>query len=154
MSRLICSRPAFNDTAARHGIRECILVKHYFASNVPRDRNLIKEGVAKANTLLANLVLRFDFAQSIMNVVSTPLLLSTELASIRTLAARDSELTGALNQLMRVKVPGQDASIPSTMRLLHNAIKNFHGAEKDSLIKRYTENGDIKTTLGLYHSYQ
>lgn len=142
-----------NDTAARHGIRGMYSGEaDYFASNVPRDRNLIKEGVAKANTLLANLVLRFDFAQSIMNVVSTPLLLSTELASIRTLAARDSELTGALNQLMRVKVPGQDASIPSTMRLLHNAIKNFHGAEKDSLIKRYTENGDIKTTLGLYHS--
>lgn len=142
-----------NKIAEKHGIKGMYTGElDYFTSNAPRDRNLIKEGVAKANTLLANLVLRFDFAQSLMNVVSTPLLLGTELASIRSLVAKDSELTGALNEITRVKVPGQNASIPSTMRLLANAIKNFHGPEKEMLLKRYRDNGDIKDVLQLYHS--
>lgn len=123
----------------------------YFTANAPRDRNVIKEFTARANTLLANLVLRFDFAQSLMNVVSTPLLLSTEMASIRSLVAKDSELTGALNQLTRVKVPGQEASVPSTLRLMNNAIGNWFGKDKDLLIERYIANGDVKRGAALYH---
>lgn len=144
-----------NRIAERHGIKGMYSNESdYFLSNVPRDRNLVKEYVAKANTLLANLVLRFDFAQTVMNVVSTPLLLSTELASIRTLAARDSELTGALNQLMKVGVPGTQGAmgVPSTMKLLAKATANFHGPDSAALIKRYTDNGDIKDTLALYQS--
>lgn len=144
-----------NAIAEKHGIKGMYSGEpDYFLSNVPRDRNLIKEYVAKANTLLANLVLRFDFAQSLMNVVSTPLLLGTELASIRTLVARDSELTGALNELTRVAVPGTGGaqSVPSTMKLLTKAIANFHGPEKEALLKRYRDNGDIKDTLALYQS--
>lgn len=142
-----------NAIAEKHGIKgPYASAEDYFLSNVPRDRNLLKEGVAKANTLLANLVLRFDFAQSLMNVVSTPLLLGTELASIRTLVAQDSELAGALTQLTRVKVPGQEASVPSTMKLLTKAIGNFHGADSSTLLKRYMDNGDVKDTLALYQS--
>ena len=143
-----------NAIAEKYGIKGMYSnADDYFLSNVPRDRNLIKEGVAKANTLLANLVLRFDFAQSVMNVVSTPLLLGTELASIRTLVAQDSKLTGALNELTRVAVPGgSGASVPTTMKLLSNATKNFFGPEKEALLKRYIDNGDVKDTLTLYHS--
>lgn len=144
-----------NKIAEKHGIKGPYSgAEDYFLSNVPRDRNLIKEGVAKANTLLANLVLRFDFAQSLMNVVSTPLLLGTELASIRTLVARDDELAGALRELTRVAVPGTNgaASVPSTLKLLHRAIANFHGPDKAKLLQRYRENGDVKDTLALYQS--
>ena len=38
------------------------------------------------------------------------------------------------------------------MKLLTNAVKNFHGPEKDALLKRYIDNGDVKDTLTLYHS--
>jgi hypothetical protein len=144
-----------NKIAERHGIRgPYSSAEDYFLTNAPRDRNLAKEFVAKANTLLANLVLRFDFAQSLMNVVSTPLLLGTELASIRTLVRQDSELAGALRQLTSVAVPGTQgaAAVPSTMKLLSNAIANFHGPEKLQLLKRYRDNGDIKDTLALYQS--
>lgn len=144
-----------NAIAEKHGIKGPYSgSEDYFLSNVPRDRNLIKEGVAKANTLLANLVLRFDFAQSIMNVVSTPLLLGTELASIRTLVARDDELAGALRQLTEVAIPGTGGAkaVPSTLKLLNNAIVNFHGAKGPELLKRYTDNGDVKTNLALMHS--
>ena len=142
-----------NAIAEKHGIKGMYQgPQDYFASNVPRDRNLVKEYVAKANTLLANLVLRFDFAQSIMNVISTPLLLGTELSSIRNLVAQDSDLTGKLNELLRVKIPGQNASVPSALRMQANAIKNFFGPDKEALIARYVGNGDIKDTLSLYHS--
>lgn len=144
-----------NKIAERHGIKGPYSSQEdYFLSNVPRDRNLVKEFVAKANTLLANLVLRFDFAQSVMNVVSTPLLLGTELASIRTLVARDSELSGALKELTSVAVPGTQgaAAVPSTMKLLTKAIANFHGPESATLLKRYRDNGDIKDVLALYQS--
>lgn len=141
-----------NRIAEMHGIKGMYADESaYFTSNAPRDRNLIKEFTARANTLLANLVLRFDFAQSVMNVVSTPLLLSTEMASIRNLVSKDSELAGALNELTRVKVPGQDASIPSTLKLLHKATANWFSDEKTGLLKRYIENGDVKSGAGLYH---
>lgn len=144
-----------NEIAERHGIKGPYAgSEDYFLSNVPRDRNLIKEGVAKANTLLANLVLRFDFAQSLMNVVSTPLLLGTELASIRTLVAQDSEMAGVLRQLTNVAVPGTNGAqaVPSTLKLLNTAVANFHGAKGAELLKRYTDNGDVKTNLALMHS--
>ncbi len=141
-----------NAIAERHGIKGMYSSEaDYFLSNVPRDRNLIKEYVAKANTMLANLVLRFDFAQSIMNVISTPLLLSTEMASIKNLVAKDDVLAGALRELTTVKVPGQNATVPSTLKLLHGAIRNWFGPEQVNLIKRYTDNGDIKASAALYH---
>lgn len=143
-----------NEIAKKHGIGDLYNGNEaaYFISNVPRDRNLIKMAVAKANTLLANLVLRFDTAQSVMNIISTPLLLGTELASIRHLVAKDSEMTGKLNELLRVKIPGQEASVPSALRLQHTAVRNFFGPDKEALLKRYKDNGDVKDTLSLYHS--
>jgi hypothetical protein len=143
-----------NAIAEKHGISGMYSgTTDYFASNVPRDRNLVKEFVAKANTLLANLVLRFDFAQSIMNVVSTPLLLGTELASIRNLAAKDPDALGALAELTTVGVPGMAGQrVPSALKLQANAIRNFFGPEKEALLKRYKDNGDVKDILSLYHS--
>ena len=141
-----------NEIARKHGLGNLYSEENYFISNVPRDRNLVKMTVAKVNTLLANLVLRFDTAQTVMNVISTPLLLGTELASIRHLVAKDSELTGALNELTRVRIPGETASVPSALKLQGNAIRNFFGPNKAALIQRYRENGDIKDTLSLYHS--
>lgn len=144
-----------NALMEKHGISGPLYsgTHDYFLANTPRDRNLIKEGVAKANTLLANLVLRFDVAQSLMNVISTPLLLSTELASIRTLVSRDDVLVGKLRELTEIAVPGgKDGTVPSTTKLLANAIRNFWGPDSVDLLKRYRDNGDIKSTLNLYHS--
>jgi hypothetical protein len=141
-----------NAIAEQHGIRGMYSSSaDYFLSNAPRDRNIAKEFVTRANAILGNLVLRFDFAQGLMNTISTPLLLSTELSSIRGLVGKDSAEAGLLRELTQVKVPGQDAAVPSTLKLLHNAIGNFWGPEKANLLKRYTDNGDIKNSLNLYH---
>jgi len=142
-----------NAIAEKHGIKGMYSSEaDFFTSNVPRDRNLIKEYVSKANMLLANFVLRFDFANSVLNVVSTPLMLGTEMASIRSLIKNDSQLAGKLAELTSVKVPGENLSVPSNSRLVFNAVRNFFGANKEELLTRYRANGDIKDTLSQYHS--
>ena len=123
----------------------------FFAANVPRDRNVIREYVAKANAFLANSVLRLDFFNSITNVVATPILLGTELASIRSLIKSDPALVGKLAELTSVTSPGGIA-VPGTTKLIGNALKNFWGADKEALLARYIANGDVKDTLSQYHS--
>lgn len=144
-----------NAIAEKHGIKGLYSSEaDFFTANAPRDRNLIREYVSKANMLLANFVLRFDFANSALNILSTPLMLGTELASIKTLASRDSVLAGKLAELTSVGVPGTGGAMamPSTSKLIFNAVKNFFGEEKDTLITRYKANGDIKDVLSQYHS--
>jgi hypothetical protein len=144
-----------NRIAEKHGIRGPYQDEPSFlTANVGRDRNIIKEYVSKANMLLANFVLRFDFANAIINTISTPIMLGSELASIRNLVAKDSELTGKLNELTRVAIPGGNgASVPTTMKLLLNATNNFFGADKEELLARYIANGDVKTVLSQYHGF-
>ena len=125
----------------------------FFAANVPRDRNIVKEYVSKANAFLANTVLRLDFFNSIVNVVSTPMMLGTELASIRNLMGKDPALLGKLAELTSIKIPGADGlAVPSTTKLIANAVSNFFGPEKDVLLARYMANGDVKDTLAQFHS--
>jgi hypothetical protein len=142
-----------NATAEKYGIKGPYQnAEDFFTANVPRDRNLIKEYISKANMVLATTILRFDAANSLLNIVSTPLLLGTEMASIRNLVAKDSALTGKLNELTTVAVPGQNVAVPSTSKLTFNAIKNFFGPDKDTLLTRYTANGDVKDVLSQYHN--
>lgn len=142
-----------NNIAEKYGIKGMYSSEHdFFVSNVPRDRNLIKEYVSKANMLLSNFVLRFDFANSMLNVISTPLTLGTEMASIKNLIKNDPALVGQLAELTSVGVPGQQLSVPSTSKLVFNAVKNFFGDDKEALLTRYRANGDIKDTLSQYHS--
>lgn len=123
----------------------------YFKANAPEDRNIVREFVGKANMLLVNLTLRLDWANSLVNIISTPILLGTELASIRTAIAGDSELAGKLLELRSIAVPGGSARVPSTLPLIGTAVKNFWSAEKDQLLKRYKDIGAVKDMLSQYH---
>lgn len=123
----------------------------YLDANEKIPKNLIKTSLQKVNYWLATTVLRFDFANSLINVISTPIMLGTEVASIKTLMKRDPELLGKLGELMSVKVPGQEMAVPSTTKLIGTAIKNYFGPDKQALIARYSTNGDIKGVSQLYH---
>jgi len=126
-------------------------MEQYLVANEKVPKNLIRTAFQKANMFLATGVLRLDMANALVNMISTPILLGTELRSIRSAIGQDSELAGKLRELTRVKVPGQQASIPSNTALIGQAIQNFFGPDKEKLLARYTDNGDIKTTLALYH---
>lgn len=149
----IVSYQEANAQMEKHGIRGLYQSDNdFFTANVPRDRNLAKEYVAKANALLANFTLRFDFANSLLNTISTPILLGTEMASIRNLIKNDPALVGKLSELTNIKVPGQELSVPTTSKLVFKAVANFLGKDKDELLVRYKANGDIKDILSQYHS--
>lgn len=114
------------------------------------DRNLIKTAIQKSNLILANFTLRFDMANSLLNIISTPIMLGTELSSIKNSIRSDPQLVGALQELTTLKVPGQSAAIPSTTKLVFNAMKNYWGEGSKELLERYKANGDIGTVLSMH----
>lgn len=117
-----------------------------FTANVPRDRNVVREYVSKANAFLANTVLRLDFFNGIVNTISTPLMISTELASIRSLAKSDPALLGKLAELMSVEAPN-GMRVPSTTKLIGQATANMMGPRREELLARYMANGDVTDAL-------
>lgn len=123
----------------------------YLTANERYPRNLIREGLQKANMLLAGITLRLDFANSLLNIISTPIMLGTELSSIRQRLKAGDPMLGKLNELMSVKVPGRDLRAPSMMPRISDAINNFFGPEKEALIGRYRKIGAIKEISQLYH---
>jgi len=126
-------------------------IEQYIAANSPAERSLTKEFVGKANTMMVNFALRLDMVQSLINTISTPILLSTEMSSIRTLVANDSALAGKLAELRSVQIPGMDAAVPSTLKLLGRAIQNFFGDNKEQLLSRYKDIRVINETMSKYH---
>lgn len=127
-------------------------VDAYISANERYPKNLIRVGFQKANMWLANATLRLDFANSLINIISTPIMLGTELASIKQLIANDPVTAGKLGELMSVAVPGrQGARVPSTTKLIGGAIGNFFGADKQALLTRYRDIGAIKEVSQLYH---
>lgn len=141
-----------NDLLAEAGLgTPYTTMEQYLVANEKYPRNLIKESFQKANFWLATTVLRFDFVNPLINIISTPIMLGTELSSLRTLVGNDSELAGKLAALQHVKVPGQAMAVPSTTQLIGKSIGNFFSKDKDILLNRYRENGDIRDVSMLYH---
>ena len=126
-------------------------LEEYLTANERVPKNAIKVFFQKANLFLATATLRLDFANSLVNIISTPIMLGTELSAIRSAMGKNPELIGKLNELTSVRVPGSTEAVPSMTRLIGDSIKNFFGTEKQALLQRYKTNGDIKDTLSLYH---
>lgn len=116
----------------------------FMAAQSAPDRNLLAVGVRKANMLLANGMLRLDFANSLLNIVSTPILLGTEVSSIRNSIKHDPELAAVFASKLGQRVPGTELSVPSTTKLLMNAISNRFGDTGKELMERYRAIGSVK----------
>jgi hypothetical protein len=124
----------------------------YLGANETMPKNLIKTAFQKVNMALATTMLRFDFANSLINIISTPILLGTEMASLKQLIKGDDIASGKLRELMTVALPGGNgARVPSTTKMIGNAINNFFGADKDELIGRYMSMGAMKNIADQYH---
>jgi len=126
-------------------------IDQYLTANERYPRNLIREGLQKANLLLAGLSLRLDFANSLLNIISTPIMLGTEISSIRQRLKAGDPMLGKLNELMSIQVPGRDVRVPTMMPRLAESINNFFGPEKQVLMERYRKIGAIKEISQLYH---
>ena len=116
------------------------------------DRNLIKTGMKKANMLIATGMLRLDWANSILNVISTPILLGAEVSSIRNSIKNDPELFASFNDMLGVKVPGTDVVVPSTLKLISNAIAAMMGPDTQALSTRFKSIDAIKGLPGQFHA--
>lgn len=141
-----------NELMEQYGMRGMYgNIDQYVAANERYPRNLIREGLQKANMLLAGLSLRLDVANSLLNIISTPIMLGTELSSIRQMLKTGSPELGKLNELMSIKVPGRAGRVPTMMPRLADAINNYFGADNIALIARYRNIGAIKDISALYH---
>lgn len=108
------------------------------------DRNLMQVAIRKANMLLANGMLRLDFANSLLNMISTPVLLGTEVSSIRNSLKNDPELAAIFDSNLGVTVPGTTVTVPSTTKMLFKAVSNRFGQTGDDLMQRYRDIGAVK----------
>lgn len=108
-------------------------MKAYYdvANKLPPERYLSKF-VATANSVLSATAIRLDVFQSIINAVSTPVLLLAEANSAR---------SATMKELLTTELP--DASgrvIPATSKLFYNAIDNwFSKSARDSTLPLYKD---------------
>lgn len=131
-----------NDLSRKYGLQGPYVDEAaYYLANKPETRNIAREFVSKANMFMVNLNLRLDFAQSLINVISTPVLASSEFGDLKKAAVG----------IATTKLPGTDVEIPSLIKAAGTAISNFWGPEKAALIERYRSINAIKDTLSIYH---
>lgn len=124
----------------------------FLTAQVGPDKNFIKQAIAKGNMLLATVGLRLDFANSLLNVISTPIMLATEVQAIRTAIGKDPELAGKLAELTHIIDPATKMPIPTTKKLLFNAARNYWTPEGKALVSgRYQEIGAIRDVLSIHH---
>jgi len=95
-------------------------------ANTSIPKPVIQGFIQKANGALATGVLRLDFLDTLMNILSTPTILGPEISNIRRAITGNSEAVGRLSSLMNVGIPGvEGAAIPSIPKLVSNAIGTF-----------------------------
>ena len=141
-----------SEIAGRYGLGKPYAdLDTYLTANERMPVNVIRTFLQKANAALATTTLRLDFFNSLVNIISTPIMLGTEMASVRGMMARDPAAAGKLAELMTVKVPGKDFAVPSTTKLIAQSVGNFFSENKAALISRYEDIGAIKKVTQLYH---
>jgi hypothetical protein len=93
--------------------------------------------VQKANSILAATVIRLDVFQTLINVVSTPVLLTAEFASAKN--------NPALRQLLTTTLPGAgDKVVPAYSKILFESVGDFFGRDKEALVSRYRMLGTVR----------
>jgi len=105
--------------------------------------------IQKSNALLATVMLRLDTLNAVNNTVGAQVLLGAETRSvIRAIERGDANAAGELAQLMKIKVPGQEAMMQSPQKLIANSIKRFGRDTPD--MQFYRENRFISSISEQY----
>lgn len=95
--------------------------------------------------------MRLDFANSILNVISTPVLLGTEVSSIRNSLKANPELLNGLNAQLSNAIPGSQIRVPSASKMIFNAIGDFARGDKNDLMQRFKDIGTVKGPAAILH---
>lgn len=100
--------------------------------------------VQKANSVLAATTLRLDAFQTLINIVSTPVLLTAEFAS--------AKQNPALRSLLTTELPdGSGAAVPAYSKILYRSVENFFSRDKGVLLDRYRKLGTVRELSSEYH---
>ena len=91
------------------------------------------------NTLVAGLTLRLDFLHSIVQVMSTPILLSGVMREAK-VALRDADLA----RMTTVTNPANGVAEMSSMKLLHNAMKTLFSPQGKATAEEATKRGILQ----------
>lgn len=134
----------------KYGLGQGLTVENYKIANEIYPSNVIRDVLAKGNMWLANTTLRFDFINPLINMISTPIMIGTEVSALRRIIGGDSQLAKDFEAVMKVAGPG-GREMPSTTALIAKSINNFFGKDKTTLIQRYKDIGAIKEISQLYH---
>lgn len=140
-----------NEMATRYGLGSVAdpIYKNahtYQVANEIPDKNAIALVSSKMNRIMANMGLRLDFANSLVNILSTPIMLGMEHSAIKNMAKKDPEVAGALAALYSTDVPGQNMKVPSYSKLMFNAIGNYF-KDDGRLMARYKPIAGLDETL-------
>ena len=105
------------------------------ASNELPPTPLLGRFVGTANSVISAAAIRLDTFQSLINIVSSPVLTSAEFNSAK----------AAMSPLATVELPGTGRQLPSTMRTAFNAIGNwFNPAVRDQWLPLYKRMGIVR----------
>jgi len=119
-------------------------------ANIQAPKPVLTALVGKMNSALSAVTLRLDTINALINTISTPILLSTEIASIKN-NLKNPELVGKLGELLSTKIPGREESLLSPTKLMATAIFNYFGKDFKALLKRYTDAGYIRGVAQQHH---
>lgn len=118
-----------------------IMKNYYGMANKLPDSKMLSKFVATANTIMSTGIIRLDAYQSLIHVISTPML-----AAVEAFSAKSRVLQG----LTQIAIPdGSGRMIPGTAKLLFNAVKNYFDPEVHAAYgDLYDSLGADKTVLG------
>jgi hypothetical protein len=119
-------------------------------ANSSANRGELSNSIAKANALMATVVLRMDPLNAATNAISSTVLLGAETKAIfRAIERGDKEAAGALADLTRIKVPGTQETILAPKKLISNAVLKF--GKNTPEMQFYRENGFITSISDQYN---
>lgn len=125
-------------------------VMYEVVNPVIENRRALEPFVAKANGAVSTLTLGLDFLNSLVNVISFPVLATAEMSNLlRTI--KDPKLLTAAAEMTSIAIPGTTHVMPTPMKLLTSSISRFF-KDDGTLLKYYQEIGAIKTPLEQYKS--
>lgn len=115
------------------------------------DSRDFQASIAKMNGAVSTLTLGLDFLNSLINVVSFPIMATAEMKNIlNNVVKGDTGKVGELVNLTSVKIPGTDVQLPSPMKLLFQAGKNLFSETAKVRGQYYEDIGAIRYPSSLY----
>lgn len=131
---------------------------YYNIANKLPPQRILSRFVATANSILASTTIRLDAFQSLINVISTPILMSAEFNSAKTAIASGAlnsknVTTGSTADLLTTAIPGSATNqlLPTTTKATSQAISNWFNEDiRNQWMPIYTKMGIVRESSSEY----